>query len=145
MIGGFGVCGVPENLLEALQKSGVKGLTLVSNNAGLDEYGIGILLRNGQVRKMIMSYGGECKAFEEMTLTKQIEVEWNPQGTLAERMRAAIESHAFVYEGKRLPITSSMGVAELQSGIESAQTLLKAADKALYAAKSGGRNRVVVG
>ncbi|MBI3288620.1 MAG: CoA transferase subunit A [Elusimicrobia bacterium] len=88
LIGGFGVCGVPENLIAALRERGVKGLTLVSNNAGLDEFGIGTLLKNGQVRKMIMSYGGECKAFEEMTLTKQIEVEWNPQGTLAERLRA---------------------------------------------------------
>ncbi len=88
LIGGFGVCGLPENLIAALRASGTKGLTLVSNNAGLDEFGIGTLLRNGQVRKMIMSYGGECKAFEEMTLTKQLEVEWNPQGTLAERLRA---------------------------------------------------------
>ena len=87
-IGGFGVCGVPENLVAALRESGAKGLTIISNNAGLDEFGIGTLLRNGQVRKMIMSYGGECKAFEEMTLTKQLEVEWNPQGTLAERLRA---------------------------------------------------------
>ncbi len=61
---------------------------MVSNNAGLDDFGIGTLLKNGQVRKMIMSYGGECKAFEGMTLTKTIEVEWNPQGTLAERLRA---------------------------------------------------------
>ena len=88
LLGGFGVCGLPENLIAALRESGAKNLTLVSNNAGLDEFGIGTLLRNGQVRKMIMSYGGECKAFEEMTLTKQIEVEWNPQGTLAERLRA---------------------------------------------------------
>ena len=88
LMGGFGVCGLPENLIAALRESGAKNLTLVSNNAGLDEFGIGTLLRNGQVRKMIMSYGGECKAFEEMTLTKQIEVEWNPQGTLAERLRA---------------------------------------------------------
>jgi two-component system cell cycle response regulator len=63
---------------------------------------------------------------------------------LCERMRSAVESHAFVYEGKRLPITTSMGVAELTSGVESASTLLKAADKALYAAKQGGRNRVVI-
>jgi 3-oxoacid CoA-transferase subunit A len=88
LLGGFGVCGVPENLIAALRESGRKNLTLVSNNAGLDEFGIGTLLRAGQVKKMIMSYGGECKAFEEMTLTKAIEVEWNPQGTLAERLRA---------------------------------------------------------
>ncbi|MEQ1917641.1 MAG: CoA transferase subunit A [Elusimicrobiota bacterium] len=88
LLGGFGVCGLPENLIPALLDSGAKDLTLVSNNAGLDDFGIGTLLRAGRVRKMIMSYGGECKAFEEMTLTKQIEVEWNPQGTLAERLRA---------------------------------------------------------
>jgi 3-oxoacid CoA-transferase subunit A len=88
LIGGFGVCGIPENLLAALRAQGTKGLTLVSNNAGLDDFGIGTLLKNGQVRKMIMSYGGECKTFEEMTLTKTLEVEWNPQGTLAERLRA---------------------------------------------------------
>jgi 3-oxoacid CoA-transferase subunit A len=63
-------------------------LTLVSNNAGLDEFGIGTLIRNGQVKKMIMSYGGECKAFEEMALDGRLQVEWNPQGTLAERLRA---------------------------------------------------------
>ena len=88
MVGGFGVCGVPENLLAALRAQGTKNLTLVSNNAGLDEFGIGTLLKNGQVKKMIMSYGGECKAFEEMALDGRLQVEWNPQGTLAERIRA---------------------------------------------------------
>jgi len=88
LIGGFGVCGVPENLLAALRERGTKDLTLVSNNAGLDEFGIGTLIRNGQVKKMIMSYGGECKAFEQMALDGRLQVEWNPQGTLAERLRA---------------------------------------------------------
>jgi 3-oxoacid CoA-transferase subunit A len=88
LVGGFGVCGLPENLLAALKDRGVKNLTLVSNNAGLDDFGIGTLLRNGQVKKMIMSYGGECKAFEEMALDGRLQVEWNPQGTLAERIRA---------------------------------------------------------
>ncbi|NNN04985.1 MAG: CoA transferase subunit A [Elusimicrobia bacterium] len=88
LVGGFGVCGVPENLLAALRAQGAKNLTLVSNNAGLDEFGIGTLLKNGQVKKMIMSYGGECKAFEEMALDGRLQVEWNPQGTLAERIRA---------------------------------------------------------
>ncbi len=88
LVGGFGVCGIPENLLAALRAQGAKNLTLVSNNAGLDEFGIGTLLRNGQVKKMIMSYGGECKAFEEMALDGRLQVEWNPQGTLAERIRA---------------------------------------------------------
>lgn len=88
LIGGFGVCGLPENLIAALRAAGPKNLTLVSNNAGLDEFGIGTLIRNGQVKKMIMSYGGECKAFEEMALDGRLQVEWNPQGTLAERLRA---------------------------------------------------------
>jgi 3-oxoacid CoA-transferase subunit A len=88
LVGGFGVCGVPENLLAALRAQGTKNLTLVSNNAGLDEFGIGTLLKNGQVKKMIMSYGGECKAFEEMALDGRLQVEWTPQGTLAERIRA---------------------------------------------------------
>lgn len=89
MIGGFGVCGLPENLLAALREKGVKNLTLISNNAGTDAFGIGPLIQNGQVRKMIMSYGGECKAFEEAALNKTLEVDWTPQGTLAERIRAA--------------------------------------------------------
>jgi len=88
MMGGFGVCGIPENLTEALRRKGSKGLTIISNNAGLDDFGIGTLLKNGQIRKMILSYGGECKIFEDMTLTQQLEVEWAPQGTLAERIRA---------------------------------------------------------
>ena len=88
LIGGFGVCGVPENLVTALRQSGKKGLTIVSNNVGLDEFGIGTLLRNGQIKKMILSYGGESKAFEEMALSGKLEVEWTPQGTLAERLRA---------------------------------------------------------
>src|SRR5471032_3362290 len=85
LVGGFGLCGLPENLLLALKEHGAKNLTIVSNNAGLDEFGIGTLIRNGQVKKMIMSYGGECKAFEEMALDGRLQVEWNPQGTLAER------------------------------------------------------------
>ncbi|MEK7381789.1 MAG: CoA transferase subunit A, partial [Elusimicrobiota bacterium] len=89
MMGGFGVCGIPENLVAALHAKGAKDLTLISNNAGLDDFGIGTLLKKGQVRKMILSYGGECKVFEDMTLTHQLEVEWVPQGTLAERIRAA--------------------------------------------------------
>ncbi|PJA18839.1 MAG: succinyl-CoA--3-ketoacid-CoA transferase, partial [Elusimicrobia bacterium CG_4_10_14_0_2_um_filter_63_34] len=89
LMGGFGVCGLPENLIRALRDKGVKNLTLASNNAGLDDQGVGLLLNNGQVKKMILSYGGECKAFEEMTLGGTLEVEWTPQGTLAERIRAA--------------------------------------------------------
>lgn len=89
MMGGFGVCGIPENLIAALREKGTKDLTVIANNAGLDDFGIGTLLNNGQIRKMFLSYGGECKIFEDMTLDKRLEVEWTPQGTLAERIRAA--------------------------------------------------------
>jgi len=89
MIGGFGLCGVPENLLEALRASGVKNLTIIANNCGTDDYGIGPLILSGQVRKIITSYGGECKPFAHAVLAKTLEVEWTPQGTLAERIRAA--------------------------------------------------------
>ncbi|MBI4385774.1 MAG: CoA transferase subunit A [Elusimicrobia bacterium] len=88
LIGGFGLSGLPENLLAALIRKGVKGLTLVSNNAGTDGHGIGLLLKQGQVKKILMSYGGECKIFEDLCLAGKLDVEWNPQGTLAERMRA---------------------------------------------------------
>ena len=88
LIGGFGLCGIPENLLAALRRKGVGNLTLIANNSGTDEHGIGPLIKNGQVKKMIMSYGGECKAFEEWVLSGRLEVEWTPQGTLAERIRA---------------------------------------------------------
>lgn len=87
LLGGFGLCGIPENLIAALHRKGAKDLTLASNNAGVDDFGIGLLLRNKQVRKMIASYVGENKTFELLALKKEIEVELNPQGTLAERIR----------------------------------------------------------
>ncbi|RXR30462.1 CoA transferase subunit A [Sphingobium fluviale] len=86
--GGFGLCGLPERLLDAVRESGVTGLTFVSNNAGIDNEGIGKLLRTKQVRKMISSYVGENKEFERQYLAGELEVEFCPQGTLAERMRA---------------------------------------------------------
>jgi 3-oxoacid CoA-transferase subunit A len=88
LLGGFGLCGIPENLIEALRRKGSKNLTLVSNNAGVDGFGIGLLLETHQVKKMIASYVGENKMFEQLALKKEIEVELNPQGTLAERIRA---------------------------------------------------------
>ncbi len=88
MSGGFGLCGLPEHLIGAIQESGVKGLTFISNNAGVDDFGIGPLLRTRQVRKMVSSYVGENKEFERQFLAGEIEVEFNPQGTLAERCRA---------------------------------------------------------
>jgi len=87
LLGGFGLCGIPENLIAALRAQGTKDLTLVSNNAGIDDFGIGILLQSKQVKKMIASYVGENKTFEQLALKKEIEVELNPQGTLAERIR----------------------------------------------------------
>jgi 3-oxoacid CoA-transferase subunit A len=87
LLGGFGLCGIPENLIAALRRKGTTGLTLVSNNAGVDDFGIGQLLQSKQVRKMIASYVGENKTFEQLALKKEIDVELNPQGTLAERIR----------------------------------------------------------
>ncbi|MCW8843827.1 MAG: CoA transferase subunit A [Rhodobacteraceae bacterium] len=87
--GGFGLCGIPELLLEAIKESGVKDLTFASNNAGVDDFGIGILLQTKQVKKMISSYVGENAEFMRQYLSGELELEFNPQGTLAERMRAA--------------------------------------------------------
>jgi len=87
-VGGFGLCGIPENLLDALKKKGVKDLTAVSNNAGVDDFGLGLLLQSRQIKRMISSYVGENKLFEELYLSGQLEVELTPQGTLAERLRA---------------------------------------------------------
>jgi len=87
-VGGFGLCGIPENLIAALVDKGVGGLTAVSNNAGVDDFGLGLLLQTGQVKRMISSYVGENKTFERLYLTGELEVELTPQGTLAERMRA---------------------------------------------------------
>lgn len=87
-LGGFGLCGIPENCIAALVKKGVKGLTCVSNNAGVDGFGIGLMLEKGQVKKMVSSYVGENKLFEQLVLTGKLELEFAPQGTLAERMRA---------------------------------------------------------
>jgi 3-oxoacid CoA-transferase subunit A len=88
MAGGFGLCGVPETLIDAVRKSGAKDLTFVSNNAGVDGIGLGVLLETGQIKKMISSYVGENKLFAELYLSGQLELEFNPQGTLAERIRA---------------------------------------------------------
>lgn len=88
MSGGFGVCGIPSTLIEAIRDSGVKDLTIISNNPGIDDFGLGLLLPNGQIRKMIGSYIGENARFAKQYLGGEIEVEFNPQGTLAERIRA---------------------------------------------------------
>ncbi|MCX7325725.1 MAG: CoA transferase subunit A [Hyphomicrobiales bacterium] len=88
MAGGFGLCGIPEALIAAIHESGVKGLTIISNNAGVDGIGLGVLLETRQVRKMISSYVGENKTFATQYLAGELEIEFNPQGTLAERIRA---------------------------------------------------------
>jgi 3-oxoacid CoA-transferase subunit A len=89
LVGGFGLCGIPENLIKALRERGTKQLTLISNNAGVDDFGLGILLKSRQVRKMISTYVGENKEFERQFLSGEVEVELVPQGTFAERIRAA--------------------------------------------------------
>ena len=88
MAGGFGLCGIPENLIAGLKASGVNGLTVISNNAGVDGFGLGQLLETRQIAKMISSYVGENKEFERQYLAGELELEFNPQGTLAERIRA---------------------------------------------------------
>jgi 3-oxoacid CoA-transferase subunit A len=88
LMGGFGLCGIPENLIAAVRGKGTKDLTVVSNNAGVDDFGIGLLLQNRQVKKMISTYVGENKLFEQLVLSGELQVELNPQGTLAERLRA---------------------------------------------------------
>ena len=87
-VGGFGLCGIPEQLIIALRDSGAKGLTAVSNNAGVDQWGLGLLLKTRQIRKMVSSYVGENAEFERQFMSGELELEFNPQGTLAERMRA---------------------------------------------------------
>jgi 3-oxoacid CoA-transferase subunit A len=88
LAGGFGLCGIPENLIDALRDSGVKGMTVVSNNCGVDGWGLGKLLDTRQIRKMVSSYVGENKLFAQQYLSGELELEFNPQGTLAERIRA---------------------------------------------------------
>ncbi len=88
MAGGFGLCGIPENLIIALRDSGARNITAISNNAGVDDFGLGLLLKTRQIKKMISSYVGENKEFERQYLSGELELEFNPQGTLAERCRA---------------------------------------------------------
>jgi 3-oxoacid CoA-transferase subunit A len=88
LMGGFGLCGIPEELIAAVRRKGTKNLTVASNNAGVDDFGIGLLLQNRQVEKMISTYVGENKLFEQLVMSKELELELNPQGTFAERLRA---------------------------------------------------------
>ena len=88
MSGGFGLCGIPEHGIKAIKESGITGLTIISNNCGVDDFGLGILLKDRQIKKMVSSYVGENKTFETQYLAGELEIEFNPQGTLAERIRA---------------------------------------------------------
>lgn len=90
MAGGFGLCGIPENLIVALRDSGAKDITAISNNAGVDDFGLGLLLQTRQIKKMVSSYVGENATFEKQYLNGELELEFNPQGTLAERIRAGV-------------------------------------------------------
>jgi 3-oxoacid CoA-transferase subunit A len=135
MCGGFGVCGIPENLIDALHVSGARDLTVISNNAGLDGVGLGLLLQAHQIRKMISSYVGENKEFERQYLAGEIEIEFNPQGTLAERVRAGGAGiHAFftkvgagtlVAEGKETRVVDGETYV-LEKGLVADVSLVKA-------------------
>src|SRR5580692_6951783 len=135
MCGGFGACGIPENLIEALHASGVRNLTVVSNNAGLDGVGLGLLLKTHQIRKMISSYVGENKEFERQYLAGELELEFNPQGTLAERIRAGgagiygfytkVGAGTLVAEGKETRIVDGEAYV-LEKGLTADVSLVKA-------------------
>jgi 3-oxoacid CoA-transferase subunit A len=135
MCGGFGLCGIPEKLITALHDSGVRDLTVVSNNAGTDGGGLGVLLKSRQIRKMISSYVGENKEFERQYLAGELELEFNPQGTLAERIRAGGAGiHAFfthtgagtlVAEGKETRVIDGATYV-LETGLVADVSLVKA-------------------
>jgi 3-oxoacid CoA-transferase subunit A len=135
MCGGFGACGIPENLIEALHASGVRDLTVVSNNAGLDEVGLGLLLKSRQIKKMIASYVGENKEFERQYLAGEVEIEFNPQGTMAERIRAGgagiygfftkVGAGTLIAEGKEQRIVDGETYV-LEKGIFADVALIKA-------------------
>jgi len=139
-VGGFGLCGIPEQLIIALRDSGVTGITVVSNNAGVDDWGLGLLLQTRQIRKMVASYVGENEEFERQFMNKQLEVEFTPQGTLAERMRAGGAGipgfytrtgyGTMVAEGKEVKAFNGTKYV-LERGIEADVSLVKAwkADK----------------
>jgi 3-oxoacid CoA-transferase subunit A len=135
MCGGFGACGIPENLIDALHASGIRDLTVVSNNAGLDGVGLGLLLQTRQIRKMISSYVGENKEFERQYLAGELELEFNPQGTLAERIRAGgagiygfytkVGAGTLVAEGKETRLVDG-DTYVLETGLVADVSLVKA-------------------
>src|ERR1700678_684014 len=135
MCGGFGLCGIPERLISALHDSKAKNLTVVSNNAGVDGAGLGLLLQSRQIRKMISSYVGENKEFERQYLAGELELEFNPQGTLAERIRAGgagiygfytkVGAGTLVAEGKETKIVDGETYV-LETGLVADVALIKA-------------------
>jgi 3-oxoacid CoA-transferase subunit A len=135
MSGGFGLCGIPETLIAALRDSGVRGVTVISNNAGVDGFGLGLLLETRQIRKMISSYVGENKEFERQYLSGELELEFNPQGTLAERIRAGGAGIAGFYtktgvgtlvaEGKELKVFNGETYV-LETGLKADLSIVKA-------------------
>src|SRR5690349_23513839 len=134
-VGGFGLCGIPEALIAALRDSGAKGLTVISNNAGVDEFGLGLLLKTRQIAKMISSYVGENKEFERQYLAGELQLEFNPQGTLAERIRAGgagiygfytkTGAGTLVAEGKETRIVNGETYV-LETGLTADLSLVKA-------------------
>lgn len=139
-VGGFGLCGIPEALIAALRDSGVKGLTAISNNAGVDAFGLGLLLQTRQIRKMIASYVGENKEFERQFLAGELEVEFTPQGTLAEKLRAGGAGIPAFYTktGYGTKVAEGKPVAEFDGQMYVQERSLKA-DVALVKAWKGDR------
>lgn len=128
MVGGFGLCGIPEHLIQEILNSNVNNLTIISNNCGIDDYGLGLLLRNGQITKMIASYVGENKTFEQSYLNGALALELNPQGTLAERIRAGGAGIAAFYTKTGVGTLVAQGKEEREFGGEKyiLETALKA-------------------
>ncbi len=140
MAGGFGLCGIPENLILAIRDSGVKDLTFISNNAGVDDFGLGLLLQTRQIRKMVSSYVGENKEFERQYLAGELELEFNPQGTLAERIRAGGAGIPAFYTptGVGTVVAEGKEVREFDGRAYVMETALKA-DLAIVKAWKGDR------
>lgn len=140
-IGGFGLCGIPSTLIGALRDTGVKNLTCISNNAGVDDFGLGLLLKTRQIRKMIASYVGENKEFERQFLNGELELEFNPQGTLAERLRAGGAGIPAFYTraGVGTVVTENKEVRDFQGSSYVMETSLKA-DVSLVKAKTVDRD-----
>jgi len=140
MMGGFGLCGIPENLILAVRRKGIKNLTVLSNNAGTSEFGAGLLLQTRQIKKMIATYVGENKLFEQQVLAGEVEVELNPQGTFSERMRAAGAGLGgfFTPTGYGTPIADGKEVREIEGKMYIFEKPLRA-DYAFVKAWKGDR------